>query len=174
MDWRIICIFIGFIIYWSYNTISIGIFGIPFSLSQTFYLFKNRENWQKILFPITLVITSLCLLPSWLEISEGSNWQFLVFLSLVGIIFTGFVPTFKSSKMEDKVHTISAIIGAVCALLWVVIVAKMWYVIIMWIIFVLLSALLTNTIKTAYIFWIETITFMATFMSIICYYIKIA
>ena len=172
MDWKILFVLIAFLLYWAYNMAVLSIFGTPFSLSKTFYLFQSRKNWQRILFPIMMVMVGTFLIPSWLEISEGSNFQFMAFFAAGGIMFTGCAPAFKSSDLEDKVHTGSAYFAACFALLWIIFVAHLWYMIVMWAIVVALIAWLTNTIKTSYIYWLETITFMSTFTAIIAYYVN--
>lgn len=171
MDWKLILLLTAFIIYWAYNMAALSIFGAPKSLSSTFYLFKNRKNWQKTLFPIMMILMAGLLMPVWIEMSEGLDLQFMSFLAAGGIMFTGAVPTFKDSKLEDRVHTISAIIAAVFALLWVIFVAHLWYIIIIWFIIILLIALISNSIKSSLVYWLETIAFMSTFMAIIIYYL---
>lgn len=44
-------------------------------------------------------------------------------------MFTGAAPTFKASKMENRVHMISAIIAAVCAILWIILVTNCEWII---------------------------------------------
>ena len=172
MDWKLILLLTAFFIYWAYNTAALSVFGVPKSLSMTYYLFKERKEWQRLLFPIMMLSMGGLLLPVWIEMSEGSNLQFMSFLAGAGIMFTGTVPTFKSSKLEDRVHTISAIVAAIFALLWVIFVSHLWYVITIWFIIILLIGLLSKTIKSSYIYWLETIAFMSTFMSIIIYYLR--
>lgn len=171
MDLKLILVLIAFFIYWFYNTSVLSIFGVPKSLSTGFYLFKERKSWQSLLFPISMILIAMLLLPVWLEISEGSDLQFMVFLAAGGILFTGMVPSFKKSKLEDKVHTISAIIAAVFALLWVIFVAQLWYIILLLFIMNFFIALLSKSIRTSYAYWIETIAFMSTFMAIIIHYL---
>jgi hypothetical protein len=65
----------------------------------------------------------------------------------------------------------SAISAAIFALLWIIFVANLWYVIIVWFVVMLLIALLTNSVKTSYIYWLETIAFISTFTAIIAYYL---
>lgn len=172
MDWKIILLLTAFFIYWTYNTAALILFGAPKSLSMTFYLFEERKKWQKVLFPFMMLSMAGLLMPVWLEISNASDLQFMSFLAAAGIMFTGTVPTFKSSKLEDRVHTISAIVAAIFALLWIIFVANLWYVIIIWTVISFLIALLTKSIKTSYIYWLETVAFMSTFMSIIIYYLR--
>ena len=100
-------------IYIAYNTAVLTLFGIPKSLSETFYLFKNKKEWTKILFPIMMLSMVCCLLPYLLNLTEGTNFQFLAFLSLLGISFTGCAPAFRSSYLEDRIHNISAILATI-------------------------------------------------------------
>lgn len=172
MDWKLILLLTAFFIYWAYNMAALSVFGVPKSLSMTYYLFKERKEWQRLLFPIMMLSMAGLLIPVWLEMSEGSNLQFMSFLAGAGIMFTGTVPTFKSSKLEDRVHTISAIVAAVFALLWVFFVAHLWYIILIWLVIVTLIALLSSSVKTSLVYWLETVAFMSTFMSIIIYYLR--
>ena len=55
----------------------------PESLSATYYL------WPKWIFPSVMTLVGFSLLPVWLEATEGSNLQFLSFLSCLSIIFIG-------------------------------------------------------------------------------------
>lgn len=162
----------AFLIYLGYNIVALSLFGVPESLSNTFYLYKEKKEWQKILFPIMMVSMAMFLLPAWLEISNNSDLQFMSFLAASGIIFTGSAPSFKTCKLESKIHTISAISAAIFALLWIIFVANLWYIIVIWFVAILITAISTNTIKSAYVYWLETIAFMSTFTSIICYYIR--
>ena len=110
------------------------------------------------------------LLPAWLELTAASALQFLVFLACAGILFTGFAPAFKGCELESKVHKISAICAAVFSLLWIIFVSKMWALIIVWIVIVAVVAILTKTVKSSYVFWLETIAFLSTFTSVIGFY----
>lgn len=172
MNSTIILFLIAFCIYWAYNTSVLSIFGAPYSLSRSYYLFEERKKWQKYLFPLTMISTAFFLLPSWLMISEGSDYQVFSFLTAAGIMFVGLAPAFLTSKMENKIHTISAFAAALFALLWILVVAKMWYLIITWFLIIAVVAILTKTVKTAFVYWLETIVFMSTFTSMICHYIN--
>jgi hypothetical protein len=173
MDWKILLVLAAFLIYWAYNQAVLGIFGVPKSLSMTFYLFQERKKWQRVLFPIMMVFMAGLLLPAWLEISEGHDLQFMAFFGIAGIIFTGMAPAFKSSDLENKVHMGSAIFAAIFSLLWVAFVANLWYFILVWFVVIVLIALLTKSIKTGYIYWLETVAFMSTFTAVIAHYVNV-
>lgn len=172
MSWIIYLVLAAFAVYLSYNFAALSLFGAPRSLSQTFYEFKARKSWQRVLFPVMMVSMGALLVPAWLEISEGSDFMFTAFLAVVGIVFTGSAPAFNNSDLENKVHTGSAIFAAVSAILWIILVAKLWWFIIVWTVMVSLIALLTNTWKTSLVYWLETVAFMSTFTAIIAYFIN--
>lgn len=171
MDWKILFVLVAFAIYWAYNMAALSIFGAPYSLSRTFYLYQERKSWQRFLFPIMMVSMAGMLMPAWIEISEGSDLQFMAFFAAAGIIFTGMAPAFKESQMTFRVHTAGALFAALFSLLWIIFVAKLWYFIVFWLVLVVLVALLSKTVKTSYIYWLETIAFMSTFTAVIAYFV---
>lgn len=171
MDWTLIFVLTAFVVYYVYNAVALYLFGVPKSLSMTFYLFKEKKNWLCACFPIMMTLMAGSLLPAWLEISVGSNLQFMSFLAASGILFTGAAPAFESSKLENNVHMASAIIAAIFALLWVILVANLWYVILVWLVAITVVALLTKSVKTSYIYWLETIAFLSTFTSVFAYFV---
>lgn len=155
-------------IYIAYNAICLALFSIPESLSNTYYLWreKNGKGW---LFPLMMYAVVILMMPAWITMSEGSDFQFLSFLAPASIAFVGTAPAFLGSDLENKVHTISAIIAAVCSLAWVILVTPYWWQILMWTGFVALAAIFTSSYKSAYTYWLETIAFGATFTSTISY-----
>ena len=169
MSWSLICVFIAFIIYLIYNGIAIKLFGIPESLSDTYYLYKEKKDWMRIFFPLMMFSMVGLLMPAWLEISAGNMLQFLAFLAAASIAFVGAAPTFKNGGMDYKVHSISAYCAVVFSILWVVLVSKLWIMPIIWFVFITLLAILTKSTKTSTIYWLETVAFMSTFVSIMIY-----
>ena len=167
MSWTLICTTIAFLIYIIYNGIAIKQFGIPNSLSDTYYLYQAKKPWMRFLFPIMMFSIVALLMPAWLEISAFSNLQFLAFLAAGSIAFTGAAPAFKGNTMESTIHSVSAIGAAVFALLWVIFVSKTWILIIIWLITFIAIALLTKSLKQAKIYWLENVAFFSTFLSII-------
>lgn len=109
------------------------------------------------------------LMPAWLEISVGSTLQFLAFLAAASIAFVGAAPTFKNGGMDYKVHSISAYCAAAFSILWIIFVSKLWIMPIIWLVFITLLAILTKSVKTSTIYWLETVAFMSTFISIMVY-----
>lgn len=169
MSWITILTLLAYIIYIAYTIAVAGFFGIPHSLSRTYYLFKQKSNWLKVLFPAMMVSMACLLMPAWIELSEGSNFQFMSFLACAGLVFTGIFPAFQDSKHENIVHTISAYFAVVMALLWIVLVTNLWWVIFIWIGIIGIVGFVTKSWKSSYTYWLETITIMSTINVIICF-----
>lgn len=153
-----------------YNIIALVLFGVPKSLSMTYYLFKDRVEYMKWLFPGMMTLLTFFLVPCWLEISEGSNFQFLAFLSAASILFVGAAPAFLDSKLENLVHQVSAYFAAAMAILWICLVTPYWWIILIVLVIISAVAIVTKTWKTGYIYWLEMVAFLSTFASILAYY----
>ena len=163
-----ISIIVATFIYVVYNAIAIAIFGISESLSNTYYLWKekNGKGW---LFCLMMYLVVALMMPAWITMSEGSDFQFLAFLAPASIAFVGTAPRFKDSQLESRVHTISAIIAAACSLLWVALVTPYWWVMLIWLGFIALASVLTSSYKTCLVYWLEQIAFGSTFTAAIMY-----
>ena len=99
MSWIIYLVLIAFAIYLSYNFAALSLFGTPASLSNTYYLYKERQSWQRFLFPVMMCSMAMCLMPAWLEISEGSNFQCFLCCSRYNIYRNG---TSVQRRHNDK------------------------------------------------------------------------
>lgn len=155
-------------IYLAYNAICLTLFAVPESLSNTYYLWKER-NGKGYLFSLVMYAVVALMMPAWITMSEGSDFQFLAFLAPAAIAFVGTAPRFKDTELENKVHSISAIIAAVCSLAWVALVTPYWWTILIWFGLIALASILTSTYKTALVYWLEQVAFGATFTSAILY-----
>ena len=155
-------------IYLAYNAICLALFGIPRSLSDTYYLWKarNGRGWY---FSLMMYAVVALMMPAWITMSEGSDFQFLAFLAPAAIAFVGTAPRFKDTELENHVHMTSAYLAAAFALLWVALVTPYWLVILIWFYIVASLSLFTNSYKTALVYWLETVAFGATFTSTIMY-----
>lgn len=163
-----ISIIVATCIYVVYNAIAIAIFGVPESLSNTYYLWKekNGKGW---LFCLMMYLVVALMMPAWITISEGSNFQFLAFLAPASLMFVGTAPRFKDFSLENKVHTYSAYLAAACSLLWVALVTPYWWVMLIWLGFIALASVLTSSYKTCLVYWLEQVAFLSTFTAAIMY-----
>lgn len=163
-----ISIIIATTIFVAYNAVAIAFFGIPESLSNTYYLYKEKsgKSW---LFCLMMYLVVALMMPAWITMSEGSNFQFLAFLAPAAIAFVGTAPAFLASDLENKVHSISALIAAACSLLWVILVTPYWWVMPIWLGFIALASILTSSYKTCLVYWLEQVAFGSTFTAAIMY-----
>lgn len=163
-----ISIIVATCIYVAYNAISLALFGIPESLSNTYYLYKEKSNKGR-LFPLMMYAVVALMMPAWITMSEGSDFQFLAFLAPAAIAFVGTAPRFKSDDLENVVHTTAAIVAAICSLAWVAVITPYWWMILVWLGFIALASILTSSYKTCLVYWLEQVAFGATFTSAILY-----
>ena len=163
-----ISIIVATIIYVVYNAIAIATFGVPESLSNTYYLWKER-NGKGYLFCLMMYAVVALMMPAWLTLSEGSDFQFLAFLAPMSIAFVGTAPRFKNDKLEGNVHSISAVIAAACSLAWVALVTPYWWMIVTWLGIIAMYSILTSSYKTCLVYWLEQVAFGATFTAAITY-----
>lgn len=99
-----------------YNYLVIKDFGIPHSISSTYYKLEEKKKNLGWLFTSMCWISGGLLLPVMLQFSS-INSQFLAFLACASLLFVGAAPQFKL-KLEGNVHYTSAIICGLCALIW--------------------------------------------------------
>ena len=109
------------------------------------------------------------MMPAWIRMSEGSDFQFLAFLAPAAIAFVGTAPAFKSDDLENVVHSTAAIVAAICSLAWVAVITPYWWIILVWFGFIALASVLTSSYKTCLVYWLEQVAFGATFTSAILY-----
>ena len=153
-----------------YNIISLNSFGVPHSLSNTYYLWNGVRQGTGYMFSVTLGLIAALLLPAWLEMGADSPWQFLSFLTCGSLLFVAAAPNFKSIGVESTVHTVAAILAAVCAMLWIIIVADLWVIILLTLMYVMIVAVSHGSLKSGYIYWLETIAFLSMYFSIFLTY----
>jgi hypothetical protein len=166
-------ILISLVIFLVYNITTLSIFGVPTSLSNTYYLYEAKKKRLGLVFPAMMTCMAFTLLPAWLELGEVvSSWSSylnpLAFFACTAILFVGGAPAFRSNKLEGTVHTTAAIIAAVTSLLWCLIVCwKMMYVPIIASGLTALVAWLTKTFNKNLTYWLEMMAFGATFATVI-------
>lgn len=152
-----------------YLALSIESYGIPPSLSETYYLLgRTPFGFNKLkasIFTFMMWAISFTLLPAMLDLTPDS-FKFLMFLALASICFVGAAPNFKDPD-EGKVHSTSAILAACFGILWSVLMPFGFIGLGLAIFGVLVGALATDTIKDSRIFWLEMIAFGCVYLTAI-------
>lgn len=165
---------IGMVLFTIYNVCIVSKFGIPVSLSDSFYLLNGVKKGLGFIFTAMMVSIAFCLMPGWLEITEtitswSKNFTALPFLAAAGIAFVGAAPAFRKNEVEKLVHGISAYLTAAFSILWICIVCYEVALIVLPIsVFVIVAlGLSTKTLKSSKIYWLEMLAFLATFATIL-------
>ena len=86
---------------------------IPISISNTYYLWKERGF--EFLFTFVMWTVGLLILVYWVSVAEDYRCQFLSFVSVSGMCFVGAACAYKKT-LTDEVHYTSAGIWAAGAL----------------------------------------------------------
>lgn len=169
----LILILISLFLFTSYNAVSIKQFGIPKSLSETFYLWNSKKSGLGYIFTGMMFPMAFTLVPAWLELGEViSSWSTylnpLAFFACAAIAFVGAAPAFRSCPLESKVHTTAAMTAAVCAVTWCLTVCwQIMYVPLLTAGLVVVIGWLTKSWKKASVYWLEMMAFGATFITVI-------
>lgn len=156
--WYLIFISLAILIVYFWKVIKL--IGIPWSISDTYYQLKKhgRPAW---LFQVAMILSAGILLPEWLEVTEGENYQCCAFLACIGLIFVGSAPCFKL-ELDGKVHIGATIVCGLASLLYMIFAG---YTTIP-----LLLTFPTGFLIYKYdkpVFWLEIWMFISTYISII-------
>lgn len=90
------------------------------SLEYFRYLLSIEKHGRSGLwFQIAMILSVGILLPEWLEVTEGENYQCCAFLACIGLIFVGSAPCFKL-ELDGKVHIGATIVCGLASLLYMI------------------------------------------------------
>lgn len=163
---------VALVLFVVYNAVAIRLFGVPESLSNTYYLYEAKHKGLGWLFTGFMWVLSLLLLPCWISTSVNMGpWMnyftFLSFLSAAAIAFVGTAPKFHD-EAEGRIHVISASLCAATAIAWdFVICWNIWYVFVISAFVVFITSILTGTLKNCKTYWLEMMAFVPTFAVLI-------
>jgi hypothetical protein len=138
----------------AYVLISCINFGIPKSLSETYYLFEGKWKHSGTAFTILLWIIAFSVIPFMLNACEWQ--QFVAFISGASLVFVGTAPRFKS--IDKSVHKVAAYISVGMSAIWGILMG-LWYIPV---IFYAVAFVIISFNRKGWKFWIE----MAAFASI--------
>lgn len=159
-------------IFIAYNIILICMYGVPQSLSHTFYYLEEHghSGWW---FTAMMWLVCCLLVGPWMNITLYiSDWShyftFLPFLTCAALLFSSLAGNARDNETTKMVHLVGARIAAATAILWICIVCwKIMWVIPIWIIICGILAHSTKTAKFARDYWIEWVAFGSAFTTII-------
>lgn len=136
----------------------IKLFGVPWSISDTYYKLENKRKGLGMLFTLWAWIGAFPLMIAWLDYNLH---QPLVFLACMALMFVGTAAQFKQ-KLTETVHYVSAGVCVASALTWIVL-AGYWYIPAL---FLGVSIILGLKYKK-WITWIEIAALSATYLTLL-------
>lgn len=161
-----------------YVTDILSRFGIPANLSITYYLYERRHRNAGLLFPALIILICCTTIPIWIITSwkTGSVGKWCVGMPILAgicLLVVAFTARYKRWPKLINYHYTFAIIAAACAILW-------WWVLTRQITLVVLrlglfatfmaAGVLTRTLKSCTLFWLELTAFYATFFTLFLIY----
>lgn len=165
---------IALLVFAAYNTAVLIKFGVPASLSETFYLWNKTKKGLGFIFTLMMFIMAGFLIPGWMTLTETvSTWSHnltvLPFIAAASLGFVGATPAFKDCKLENNVHMGGAICASVFSILWICIVCYhiAWIILPACLVLVWIAAFATKTHKTGATYWWEMVAIASTFITII-------
>ena len=155
---------LSLIIFMAYLAIIIAYFGIPDSLSESYYLLEGKFKNSGVLFTLLMFVMVFLIIAPMLD-STPDKFQALAFFAILGLGFVGAAPLFKREGTESKVHFIAAAVSALCGMIWIFVVfPTLFYVPIAVAVTVLTLAALTKTTTKAFLFWAEMVVFFSVYV----------
>jgi hypothetical protein len=174
--------FISLTIFIAYNAIIFRRYGIPVSLSETYYLLPEKIR-VPIFFGMTVSV-SIPLIIFGCNITSNDNMAVVMFLCPSMFIFVGAAAAFKQDFVE-KYHITFALICAALSLVWIAFTYTkgLVFVAVIAIIFYL-TGINTKGVRRDYLgflvkdrnsktFWMEMICFVSIYVCLLLYYFNI-
>jgi hypothetical protein len=147
---------LSFAVFAAYLTAVAALFGVPASVSDSFYLLNGRKPGTGYVFTGWCWLVAFSVTAMMAQLSEGRWWQFLSLFAGGGLCFVGAAPVFRSH--ERTVHYVSAGVCAAAALAWMTL-AGFWWMPVKY----LIVALIYGVITKKYVFCIETALFLSMY-----------
>ena len=146
-----------------YVGVAISNFGIPKSISNTYYLYEEKAKGLGYLFTAFLWIEAFLIVSVMIDMGDGSPWQFVGFLCPSGLAFCGCaVLSENKGTLEGHVHYFGAYLGAIAGVVWccIFIDAKSVLTELLGLSGLFVGcALRTQTLRSSFTFWLELAVF---------------
>ena len=118
----------------------------------------NIHTWSIVTMAVAVL---LCF--STIEAGDESPLQFLGFFAPVYLGVVALTPKWESDKKQKTIHYIGTFLCAVAAILWLILVLRLWFYIPIALALTFIAAYFTKTIKTSYFLWLEIALFAAVY-----------
>lgn len=151
---------ISLTVFLAYIFTSILLFGVPISLSQTYYLFERRKKGLGAMFTSFMWMTGFPLLIIWIDVLQN-DWDFLPFVAVASLMFVGTATAYRVT-MTREVHLLSALLSALSSVLWSVLYGSIGHLIVI----ILLTLIIVMYNNKNRVFWLEMGAFTNIYIQI--------
>lgn len=156
-------VFVGFIVYGSTLT---GELPESYSALGTFmdeYFPGAAINpWSIVTFAVAFLMV-----PPMVEAGEGSILQCLGFFAPLYLIVVSLTPRWDIDKRQHRIHTAGAIVCAVLAFAWLLLIRGHWWVVALCLALGCAAGWRTKTLPGSLVFWGEMVMFASVYLSLI-------
>lgn len=147
--------------------LGIGKFGILSSYSA------YSSKWPEVcklplnIWSVITFFAAVMLIPILIINLENNPLQFVGFLTPAYLIFVAVTPNWEKDKSEHIIHSVAAGLCAVGALVYIILIAKVWWVLLVGAGIALIGGLVTKTLKSCIVFWLEILMFLSVYITIL-------
>jgi hypothetical protein len=138
----------------------IAMFGLPASVSDSFYLLNAKKRNLGCMFTLWCYLTGITAIALMLSQSDGRWFQMFGFFAGGALCFVGTAPLFRDR--ERRIHSVSAFTCAIAALLWIALSGYWW----------IPAALFLPSVFALFkwekqrVFWAEIWVFVSTYLTL--------
>ena len=152
-----------FLLFIAYVVTCVIMFKAPTSLSNTYYLLNEKRKGLGLAFTFMMWLLCFSIVIPMIEITN-ENFEFLPFLTVLGIGFVGAAPLFKrkgKGSIEPYVHFTGATLSAVGSLIWIFVCFPSYWTFLLANLFLMLIIMLVTRTEKSYMFYAEMVLLLS-------------
>ena len=140
--------------------------GIPGSYSAFSAVWA--EDPPKInVWSVVTFIAAMAMVPPMVEAGDGNPVQFLGFFAPLYLIVVSLTPNWDTDKRQHRIHTAGAIVCAVLAVGWLLLIRHHWWVVAICLAVGCAAGWRTKSLRGSLVFWGEMVMFASVYLSLI-------
>lgn len=116
---------------------------------------------------VVTFIAAMAMVPPMVEAGDGNPVQFLGFFAPLYLIVVSLTPRWDVDRRQRRIHTAGAIVCAVLAFAWLLLVRHHWWVALICLAAALVAGWRTRTLPGSLVFWGEMVMFASVYLSLI-------
>lgn len=168
-------LFADIVLFTAYLVAVLVRFGIPVNMSMTYYMYRQKNEVLRLLFPCLLVFLCISCGSLWIKICHRFElaplFVALVYVTIVCLIAVAASAQYQKTPTIIYFHYTCAIIASACTTLWLLFVSyKVMHVALGILLISTCLGLITKTLKSCTLFWLEIAGFYALMITLLIIY----